>query len=309
MGKDSAIEWTDHTFNPWWGCTKVSAGCANCYAEAFAKWTGRAKWGPDAPRVPASEKTWREPLEWDRAAAAAGRVATVFCASMADVFERRAELQRPRARLFDLVDATPHLFWLFLTKRPSAARELIPDSWYLNPRANVGFGTSIEDPAAVARASLLLSVPARLLFFSFEPLLGHVAARALLDDARRYVGAAWAIVGGESGPGARPLEVDAVRALRLDAVRAHVPFFVKQLGARVVDRNDAGFDGDDASSWPAGTVTSDLEHQGHQGARVRVLLRDRKGGDPSEWPEELRVREFPAALERQLGNGLPGSAP
>ena len=129
MGAESKIEWTDHTFNPWWGCEKVSPGCAHCYADAFAKRLGHGTtrpklWGPGSERKVASEAMWREPIKWNRSAEKAGKRARVFCASMADVFEDRPDLLVPRARLFRLVAATPHLDWLLLTKRPENAARL-----------------------------------------------------------------------------------------------------------------------------------------------------------------------------------------
>ena len=125
MGENSKIQWTDHTFNPWIGCQKVSPGCTNCYAEALdERWRpGRTRWGPKSERTRTSPANWRRVLQWDREAKAAGERARVFCASLADVFEDRAELRPWRADLFKLIDATQHLDWLLLTKRPE------PKSW------------------------------------------------------------------------------------------------------------------------------------------------------------------------------------
>jgi protein gp37 len=95
MGKETAISWTHHTFNPWWGCQRVSPGCTNCYAETFDKRIGGKHWGPTAPRRFFGPKHWAEPLKWARAAAKAGERHRVFCASMADVFEDRPELIEP----------------------------------------------------------------------------------------------------------------------------------------------------------------------------------------------------------------------
>src|SRR5258708_7584279 len=117
MGKNSHIEWTHHTFNPWWGCTKVSPACDNCYAEAWAKRVGNDVWGSKAPRRFFSDSHWKEPLKWQAQAAEEEERARVFCASMADVFEARPELDAPRARLWKLIESTPNLDWLLLTKR------------------------------------------------------------------------------------------------------------------------------------------------------------------------------------------------
>ncbi|HEY2512934.1 MAG TPA: DUF5131 family protein, partial [Polyangiaceae bacterium] len=118
MVANSKIQWTDHTFNPWWGCQRVSPGCEHCYAEAFAKRTGHGVWGPTAQRRFFGEAHWKEPLKWNEAAKRSGQRARVFCASMADVFEDRWELEPHRARLAGLIRVTPHLDWLLLTKRP-----------------------------------------------------------------------------------------------------------------------------------------------------------------------------------------------
>lgn len=126
MSKDSKIEWTHHTFNPWWGCTKVSAGCKHCYAETWAKRLGKDFWGVKAARRELSPAYWRQPFAWNVAAAAAGVRARVFCASMADVFEDRRDLDERRARLWKVIDSTPNLDWLLLTKRPENVERLAP---------------------------------------------------------------------------------------------------------------------------------------------------------------------------------------
>jgi len=118
MGENSKIEWTTHTFNPWWGCTKVSEACKNCYAETWAKRVGQKVWGPKAERRTMSENHWKQPLKWNRDTENTTERPRVLCASMADVFEDRPELAAPRARLFELIEATPNLDWLLLTKRP-----------------------------------------------------------------------------------------------------------------------------------------------------------------------------------------------
>jgi len=126
VGTSTAIGWTDHTFNPWWGCERVSPGCQHCYAETFAKRTGNAVWGKAAPRRFFGPKHWAEPVKWNAAAAARGVPELVFCASMADVFEPRDDLNAERARLFELIEQTPFLIWQLLTKRPEAVTELAP---------------------------------------------------------------------------------------------------------------------------------------------------------------------------------------
>src|SRR5687767_6851032 len=116
MGRNSTIEWTTHTFNPWWGCTKVSPGCQNCYAERLSTRYGHDVWGPGAKRRTFGEDHWKEPLRWEAEAARTGVRARVFCASMADVFDKDAPAKE-RKRLWKLIAKTPHLDWLLLTKR------------------------------------------------------------------------------------------------------------------------------------------------------------------------------------------------
>lgn len=139
MGENSTIQWTTHTFNPWVGCEKVSAGCTNCYAETYDRRVGgvpkaqrdtnkgepQLRWGKGAPRTRTSASYWRQPLKWDRMAAELGERHRVFCASLADVFEDRPDLIEWRARLLDLIVRTPHLDWLLLTKRPESIRPIL----------------------------------------------------------------------------------------------------------------------------------------------------------------------------------------
>src|SRR5688572_13560706 len=126
MGKNSPIEWTHHTFNPWWGCTKVSPACDHCYAEAWARRVGAKVWGSRAGRRFFSDNHWREPIRWNTAAAEMKARQRVFCASMADVFEPRPDLDGSRARLWELIRQTPWLDWLLLTKRPEHVLTVVP---------------------------------------------------------------------------------------------------------------------------------------------------------------------------------------
>jgi len=127
MGQDSKIEWTHHTFNPWRGCTKVSPGCTNCYAETLSHRNPKVLgvWGDKGTRVVASDSMWREPIKWDREAREAGERRRVFCASLADVFEDREELDEPRFRLLRLIASTTNLDWLLLTKRPDRIEPIL----------------------------------------------------------------------------------------------------------------------------------------------------------------------------------------
>jgi protein gp37 len=277
MGANSKIEWTDHTWNPWWGCSKVSAGCEHCYAERHAKRLGKAQWGPTTKRVETSDAYWEQPLEWDAAAEEAGERHRVFCGSMCDIFEDRPELSGLREGVFDTIDATPHLDWLLLTKRPENIARLMPPlvtqyvpeagemSYREGVRPNIWLGVSVEDQSAAdQRIPLLLQCPAEVRFLSIEPLLGPITVplyvstcphcgkptkgrviggrstreepfawyceRRTCGDQYPLPSIDWVIVGGESGPHARPMHPAWVRSIRDQCQEAGVPFFFKQWG-------------------------------------------------------------------------------
>lgn len=225
LGKNTAIEWTDHTFNPWWGCTKVSPACDHCYAEAWDRRTGGHHWGPHAERRTFSDMHWREPLRWDRAASDAGTRRRVFCASMADVFDNAAPAEA-RDRLWQLIRATPSLDWQLLTKRPQNIVKMLPANWDTG-YSNVWVGTTTENQEeAERRIPHLLSVPARIRFLSCEPLLGAVALKDDWVQGKLH----WIIAGGESGPRARPSNPEWFRSLRDQCVSAGLAFHFKQWG-------------------------------------------------------------------------------
>lgn len=259
MGANSKIEWTHHTFNPWVGCSKVSAGCTNCYAESMMdKRLGKVQWGDGGTRVRTSAANWKKPLQWNKAAAAAGVRHRVFCASLADVFEDRKELVEWRADLFDLIDQTPHLDWLLLTKRPEHVLHILADMPASANRgrilaSNVWIGTSVENQEqADKRIPELLRIPAAVRFLSMEPLLGPVDLTSISVKAEpgyfgdclqwyhkphksgeslaEYQKIDWVIVGGESGHHARPMHPDWARSLRDQCQAAGVPYLFKQWG-------------------------------------------------------------------------------
>jgi protein gp37 len=250
MPRRSGIEWTDYTFNPWWGCERVSPACAHCYADLVAqRYAGRKLWDTGEFRF-FGDDHWRKPRALNRAAEAAGQPSFVFCASMADVFQEHPALEQPRERLFELIEETPWLVWLLLTKRPEA----ICDHWVEAP-VNVWLGTSIENARFTYRAKLLTEVPAPVHFLSCEPLLGSlfdprtsgqapytsqpVPARGPLD----LTDIEWVIGGGESGPRFRQTNPDHARELR-DACRdAGIPFFWKQWGGQWSKQHGKRLDG------------------------------------------------------------------
>jgi protein gp37 len=228
MAKNSHIEWTHHTFNPWWGCKKVSPACDNCYAELWAKRMGHQLWGTDAPRRFFTDAHWREPLAWNEDAGLAGHRERVFCASMADVFERRADLNKERTRLWELIEITPNLDWLLLTKRPQNVERIAP--WGKKWPANVWLGTSVENQTlAEKRLPFLLKNPAAIRFLSCEPLLGQLNLRQWFKR-RGFYPIDWIIAGGESGGGSRPMHPDWAVSLLNQCQAFNVPFHFKQWG-------------------------------------------------------------------------------
>lgn len=267
MAENSKIEWTHHTFNPWQGCQKVGPGCDHCYAEARdMRFTGGSMWGPHAPRQRTSAANWRTPLKWNRDAAAAGERRRVFCASLADVFDNHPSIQPEwRADLWALIEATPNLDWMLLTKRPGNISGMLPSDWGVG-WPNVWLGCTVVNQAEANRdIPKLLAVPAAVRFLSIEPLLGPVDLTALpygygptyqdalrgklwmpvgtpdwpidhraTENGRTYVDLRGmihlVIVGGESGPNARPMHPDWARSLRDQCQAAGVPFFFKQWG-------------------------------------------------------------------------------
>ena len=252
MSAGTSIEWTDATWNPVTGCTKITRGCDNCYAARFAE---RFRGVPGHPFERGFDLSLRperleQPLAWRRPR-------RIFVNSMSDLFHKDV----PRAfvdSVFDTMERADWHTYQVLTKRSSLMARYLA-ARYATGRAppHIWLGVSVEDERNAVRIRHLRAAPATIRFVSFEPLLGPVGPVDLS-------GIDWAIVGGESGPGARPCRLAWIREIVRQCRAAGVPVFVKQLGAHVI--------GDD-------------------GARVR--LRDRKGGDMSEWPDDLRVREWP----------------
>lgn len=307
MGANSKIQWTTHTFNPWTGCTKVSAACDHCYAETWARRAGKPElWHGVRNRT--TDSYWRQPFKWDREARAAGERRRVFCASLADVFDNQVPMQWRRDLFDDVIKRTPNLDWILLTKRPQNIRKMIEEvysGFFPWPWPNVWLGTTVENQEeADRRIPHLLSVPATVHFLSCEPLLGPVRLRQTLNEdwlasgkSGERRGIDWVIVGGESGGGARPLRAEWVRSLVKQCRAAAVPVFMKQMGHKIIDRNDAGFGGDDDNSWDVdeGRIEHDIHGylEEYQGADCLVTLGDKKGADMGEWPADLRVREMP----------------
>lgn len=301
MADRTTIQWTDASWNPLVGCSRVSAGCTRCYAERLVhrglapqhrgltklvggepRWTGEVRLVESALALPLS---WKKPRR-------------VFVNSLSDLFHESVPDEWIAVIFGVMMCARRHLFQV-LTKRPermqawvgqwgsgedaymalmrafgasdlrsrmrwpgNLAAALLHDriAW---PLPNVWLGVSVEDQAtADARIPLLLETPSAVRFVSYEPALGPV-------DFHDFIGLDWLIVGGESGPGARPFDLAWARSIVKQCHAAGIPTFTKQLGARPIEAAVGG-------------------------GMERLALCDRKGADPSEWPADLRVRKWPA---------------
>ena len=220
---------SDHTFNPWAGCQKVSDGCKFCYAERLV---GPSLWGPEGQRRGHSDVYWQKPDRWHEQALREGRRIRVFCGSICDVFEDWPDVVRHRERLWGVVARTTALDWQLLTKRPQNISRMVPPGWMEQQWPDhVWIGTSTEDQErAVHRAAELVQIPAQIRFLSVEPLLEPIP-NLPLDGIR------WVIVGGESGS-QRAMDLAWARDVRDQCANAGVPFFMKQLGGRW-DKQDA----------------------------------------------------------------------
>lgn len=314
MSDTTKIEWASATWNPWEGCTKVSPGCANCYAAARNHRFGMDNWGPGKPRRRTSAANWKKPRAWNKAnrPEATNHRPRIF-PSLCDWLDAEVPVEL-LADFLKLIRDTPNLDWLLLTKRPEnwasriegvlrwiegqhdwgtlgqhrseALRDWLAD-WFVLRKApaNIWLGTSVEDQTrADERIPELLRIPASVRFLSVEPMLGAVDLKTSLGERELMSfsafnssghvagGIGWVIVGGESGPGARPCHVDWIRGIVGQCRAAGVPCFVKQLGAVV----NGALAGDHGTGW------------------MPVKFKHPKGGDPTEWPEDLRsMREFP----------------
>lgn len=358
MSEETNIEWCDATWNPWIGCTKVSPGCANCYAEARSKRFGQDNWGKGKPRTRTSAAYWKQPLRWNwlnpmscpecgaslttkRQRGSGVPLVVEMCKcgsqkrpvdkgvrkrifpSLCDWLDEEAPIEW-LADFLKLIHDTPNLDWLLLTKRPENWRERLAlaltcvmthypatddrflpakmvENW-LNgkPPPNIGLGVSVEDQQrADERIPELLKIPAKVRFLSAEPMLEEIklpvytnfkSAHRWMGNPEATAGIDWVIFGGESGPGARRCNVEWIRSGIRQCQAAGVPVFVKQLGA--FPARDLSADIPEADERCAPEDIAAWEFNRHH---TRIHFKDRKGGDMAEWPEDLRVREFPAA--------------
>ncbi|MRR49335.1 MAG: phage Gp37/Gp68 family protein [Rhodocyclaceae bacterium] len=318
MADKTEIAWCDSTFNPWIGCTKVGPGCDNCYAEReFDHRHHRAKWGPGQERQRTSVKNWNLPLRWNakpfyecptcgnrsNANMASGLSVggelmpvcptchngpmkparrRVFCSSLADVFDNEVP-DEWRADLFALIEKTPNLDWLLLTKRIGNVGRMIPDRWSISLPPNVWIGATIVNQEEADRdIPKLLAVKAGVRFISMEPLLGPVTLalhghRVGVESSALRGVVDWVIVGGESGPKARPMHPDWVRSLRDQCASAGVPFLFKQWGefdlAYDRDRDDPDYRRCDRMDKLPGRWINLAGGHGFNGERVHYARR------------------------------------
>lgn len=302
MGETTKIEWCHHTFNPWIGCVEVAPECGRCYArELMAVRWKRVEWGKNAERKKTA--TWRDPVKWNKAAEKARERRRVFCASLSDIFEDKPELTPWRRELFLLIDDTPWLDWLLLTKRPENILRMWPIQFpkringrpqaatRMTKRKNVWLGTSCGHPESVHRVRSLVECRelSPILFVSAEPLLQPLHFGSLVK------GVDWVIVGGESGKGARPCETYWIRSIMRQCNGAGVPVFVKQMGSVVRTGYYESHEQhrEHAFNRMVREIGVDPGIQPDGAALIEWKPVDTKGGDPSEWPADLRVREFP----------------
>lgn len=295
MAETTKIAWTRSVFNSWIGCTKVGPGCDNCYAEvqdSRKRWEGKVHWGVGVPRYRTSVSNWKQVERWNKLAEIEQRTGVltsksdwtgrigfwpVFCASLADVFDNEVE-ELWRCHLFQLIERTPNLSWLLVTKRIGLANNLAPAKWL-----RLGFPENVRIMITVVnQAEADRDIPKLLVLnckngISYEPAIGPVDWEPFLQyeplhenykmtfDMTEWRGVEWIIIGGESTQGshkARPFNIEWARDTVAKGNAAGVPVFVKQLGSSAY-------------------------------GLLELPTKDRAGADPSEWPEDLRVREFP----------------
>jgi len=221
MGFETKIEWTDSTFNPWWGCNKVSEGCKNCYAERLDK-----RWDPNSNNWRnsfrfLSKEYWRKPLQWNEKCYKESKKRLIFCGSMCDWADLAAP-KSEREKLWLTILVTKNLHWQLLTKRPESLNILLPKDWG-EGYSNISLGVSIENQKTKHRINTLRQFNAKVKFLYCEPLLEPLGELDL-------TGIDWVICGGESGPGAREMSWESVFDLFAECKKQRVPFFFKQWG-------------------------------------------------------------------------------
>lgn len=225
MSDNTGIGWCDHTFNPVWGCTKVSEGCRFCYAETLDnKFHRGVHWDSKKVRKKSSTSYWEKPKKWNKDAEKKfRRPARVFSGSMCDVFEDHPTTRKEMSRLWPLIKRTPNLHWLLLTKRPENFEAFLPGDWG-DGYPNVWLGVSIESDRYAWRKRFLAETPAAVRFISYEPALGPLLETGL-------DGIDWLIYGGESGRSRRPDSREWAIDIHGRCASEKVAFFFKQSSA------------------------------------------------------------------------------
>ncbi|WP_010337822.1 DUF5131 family protein [Sphingobium yanoikuyae] len=238
MAQNTKIEWADHTWNPWMGCTKVGAPCDNCYAEDLMdNRYGKVVWGNDGDRVRTSSSTWAQLRKWNRIAGEEGKRAFVFSLSLGDIWDNRVPMAW-RREAFDRARECPNLVMLYLSKRIGNAIDMAIECGGFPPNAALGatFGSQAEyDRDRIKLKNAGAALDALFTFGSFEPLLGPVILDCNAPD--------WIIVGGESGRNARPMDIQWARDLRDQSLELGRVFNFKQVGGRGADKGGHELDG------------------------------------------------------------------
>lgn len=247
MADETGISWTDHTFNPWWGCSRVAPGCDNCYAAALDNRTGGKYWDDVTvkPRL-TKDANWRKPVKWNKEAKASGTRHKVFCGSMMDWCDKNAPAGA-LDRLWQLIRETPYLDWQLLTKRATLIKKRLPGDWGKG-WPNVWLGVTCENVEhGIPRVQELVKIPAIIRFVSAEPLLEDISDY-ICDYAN---GLDWLIVGGESGPNCRPMNSAWVYKLLFEfGLGQIIPVWFKQWGGNGKDKGGNLVDGHKIHEWP-----------------------------------------------------------
>ena len=273
MSNKTGIQWTDSTWNPWHGCTKISKGCKYCYM-----YRDKERYGQDPTTVLRSKTKFSEPLKWKENK-------LVFTCSWSDFFIKEADSWRDEA--WRIIKSTPHLTYQILTKRPVRVKDNLPSDWGDNGYKNVWLGVSVESQDEISRIHELLKIPSYCYFASLEPLLSPIdliSENILCTNPKlskselswREVTTAmnyldWVIVGGESGGNKkykfRPCELDWIKNIVSQCSQAHTPVFVKQLGTHL---------------------------------KRQLYLTDNHGGNINEFPLDLQIRQMPYCYKELL---------
>lgn len=339
MAENTKIEVAHHTLNPWVGYTKVGHGCNHCYAEGLARRSGLVQWGPGAALRRTSEANWRKPLAWNAEAARLGVRYRVFCANLADVFDNEVPAEW-RSDLFDLIARTPHLDWLLVTKRIGNVGRMVEAATCMTTLpGNVWLGITVVNQAEADRdIPKLLATPAAVRFLSMEPLLGPVnvsrfmwpvharwpakykspeeakcAGETVTYHRQGLVGAwckfiDWVIVGGESGPHARPMHPQWARDIRDQCEAAGVPFLFKQWGEWSPRAKICGAGEDFQTLDPQCKRWPDVIRLGEHGLDTRVTENCTDVAGQEVYVQRVGKKAAGRLLDGREHNGFPGGA-